>query len=205
MIEVSMYSIPADDFNSRVGRCIARNRFDRETIGTSIEDFCKGFLKDNLDRIEAKVGYGNISDIVNSSDALTRKDLSCINYYLNREGLKIQIQNVADDEENATTVPSGIVEWNIINRNFIQNDYPTTTKIIPSPDQDIIDVLNQVIENSDLFNEKFAGMPNPFKELLDNLKRVKDISGSINSTLVSRVYELLDQLGFDVFCATSED
>ena len=205
MIEVSMYSIPADDFNSRVGRCIARNRFDRETIGTSIEDFCKGFLKDNLDRIEAKVGYGNISDIVNSSDALTRKDLSCINYYLNREGLKIQIQNVADDEENATTVPSGIVEWNIINRNFIQNDYPTTTKIIPSPDQDIIDVLNQVIENSDLFNEKFTGMPNPFKELLDNLKRVKDISGSINSTLVSRVYELLDQLGFDVFCATSED
>lgn len=205
MIEINLFSIPADDFNSKVGRCIARNRFDRETIGTSIEDFSKGFLKDNLDRIESKLGIGEISTIVNSSDVLTRKDLSCINYYLGKVGLKVQIQNVADDEDNPTSVPTGIVEWNIINRNFIQNDYPTTTKIVPSPDEDIISTLKQIVENSDVFDEKFAGLKNPFTELFDNLKRIKDVSGSVNSALVGKVYEYLDQLGFDVFCATSED
>jgi len=205
MIEINLFSIPADDFNSKVGRCVARNRFDREVIGTSIEDFSKGFLKDNLDRIESKLGIGEISTIINSSDVLTRKDLSCINYYLSKVGLKVQIQNVADDEDDPTSVPAGVVEWNIINKNFIQNDYPTTTKIIPSPDEDIITTLKQIVENSDVFDEKFSGLKNPFTELFDNLKRIKDVSGSVNSALVGRVYEYLDQLGFDVFCATSED
>ena len=205
MIEVNLYSIPADDFNSRVGRCIARNRFDRETIGTSIEDFLKGFLKDNLDKIESKLGIGDLSSVISSEDALTRKDISCINYYLNSVGLKIQVQNVADDEDNPVSIPTGTVEWNVINKNFIQNDYPTTTKVLPSPDADIIDTLKEIVENADLFDSKFAGMKNPFTELFDNLKRIKDISGTTNAALVGKIYEYLDQLGFEVFCATSED
>ena len=206
MIEVNLYGgIPIDDFNSRVGRCIARNRFDRETIGTSIEDFLKGFLKDNLDKIESKLGIGDLSSVISSEDALTRKDISCINYYLNSVGLKIQVQNVADDEDNPVSIPTGTVEWNVINKNFIQNDYPTTTKVLPSPDADIIDTLKEIVENADLFDSKFAGMKNPFTELFDNLKRIKDISGTTNAALVGKVYEYLDQLGFEVFCATSED
>lgn len=205
MIEVNLYSIPSDDFNSRVGRCIARNRFDRETIGTSIEDFLKGFLKDNLDKIESKLGIGDLSSVISSEDALTRKDISCINYYLNSVGLKIQVQNVADDEDNPVSIPTGTVEWNVINKNFIQNDYPTTTKVLPSPDADIIDTLKEIVENADLFDSKFAGMKNPFTDLFDNLKRIKDISGTTNAALVGKIYEYLDQLGFEVFCATSED
>ena len=205
MIEVNLFSITPEDFNSRVGRCIARNRFDRETIGTSIEDFLKGFLKDNLDKFESRLGIGDLSSIVYSSDALTRKDISCINYYLSKVGLKVQVQNVADDEENPTGIPEGIVEWNVINRNFIQNDYPTTTKVVPSPDSDIIDTLKQIVDDADLFDDKFVGMKNPFTELFDNLKRIKDISGSTNAALVGKIYEYLDQLGFEVFCATSEE
>lgn len=205
MIEVNLYSVPVDALDSRVGRCIARNRFDREAIGTSIEDFTRGFLKDNLDKIEARLGMGNLSSVVNSDDVLTRKDLACINYYLGKAGLKFQIQNVTDDEENAVSVPEGLVEWNVINRNFIQNDYPTAVKIIPSADEDIPVVLRRVVEESGLFGDKFAGMSNPFTELLDNLKRVKDITGGINGSLVSRIYDLLDQMGIEVFCATSEN
>ena len=75
MIEVNLYSIPADDFNSRVGRCIARNRFDRETIGTSIEDFLKGFLKDNLDKIESKLGIGDISPLSGNFDISSKQSV----------------------------------------------------------------------------------------------------------------------------------
>jgi hypothetical protein len=95
---------------------------------------------------------------------------------------------------------------NVIDNNFIQNDYPTATKIIPSVDQDIPTVLKQIVDESGLFdNDKFAGLKNPFTNLFTNIERIKNVSGSINATLVSRVYEALDQVGFSIFCATSED
>lgn len=204
MIETSLYSIPAGDFASRVGRCVARNRFDREAIGTSIEDFLRGFLRDNLDKIEAKAGIGNLSDLINSDEVLTRKDISCINYYLGLSGFRLRIQNVADDEDHATGVPEGIVEWNIINNNYIQNDYPTAVKVIPSPDEDIPSILQKIVDESNLFGERYTGMKNPFNELFGDLKRIKDVTGSINGTIVTKIYELLDQMGIEVFCATSE-
>lgn len=204
MIEVNLYSVPVDALDSRVGRCLARNRFDREAIGTSIEDFTRGFLKDNLDKIEARLGMGDLSSVVNSDEVLTRKDLACINYYLGKSGLKFQILNVTDDEENAVNIPEGTVEWNVINRNFVQNDYPTAIKIIPTAEEDIPAILRRIVDESGLFGDKFTGMKNPFTEIFDNLKRIKDLTGSISSTLVTRVYDLLDQMGIDVFCATSE-
>ena len=205
MIEVNLYSVPVDALDSRVGRCLARNRFDREAIGTSIEDFTRGFLKDNLDKIEARLGMGNLSSVVNSDEVLTRKDLACINYYLGKSGLKFQILNVTDDEENSVSVPEGTVEWNVINRNFIQTDYPTAIKIIPTADEDIPSILKRIVDESGLFGDKFVGMSNPFNELFDNLRRIKEVTGSINNSLISRIYDLLDQMGIDVFCATSED
>ncbi len=204
MIEVNLYSVPVDALDSKVGRCLARNRFDREAIGTSIEDFTRGFLKDNLDKIEARLGMGNLSSVVNSDDVLTRKDLACINYYLGKSGLKFQILNVTDDEENPVAVPEGTVEWNVINRNFIQNDYPTAIKIIPTADEHIPSILKRIVDESGLFGDKFVGMSNPFNELFDNLRRIKEVTGSINNSLISRIYDLLDQMGIEVFCATSE-
>ena len=39
MIEVNLYSIPAGDNTARVGKCLARNRFDREAMGVSVPEF----------------------------------------------------------------------------------------------------------------------------------------------------------------------
>ena len=47
MIEVNLYSIPAQEMNSMVGRCVARSRFDKEGMGVSVMEFVKGFLKNN--------------------------------------------------------------------------------------------------------------------------------------------------------------
>lgn len=207
MIEVNLYSIPAGDNTARVGKCLARNRFDREAMGVSVPEFVKGFLKDNLDKFETGVANPELNSLINSDGILSRKDLACINYYLVQTGFMFQVINVADDEENPNGVPSGdVIEWNVIDNNFIQNDYPTATKIIPSVDQDIPVVLKQIVDESGLFdNDKFAGLKNPFTNLFTNIERIKNVSGSINATLVSRVYEALDQVGFSIFCATSED
>jgi len=207
MIEVNLYAIPTDMNNARVGKCLARNRFDKEAMGITVEEFVKGFLKDNLDKFENGIGNNNLVELINTAENLTRQDLACINYYLIRAGFMFQVQNVADDEEDPIGVPTGdIIEWNIIDENFIQNDYPTATKILPAADQDIITILKQVVSQGSVFSEsKFAGIKNPFTDLFINLDRIKNVSGSIDPGLVSRVYEYLDQIGVKVFCATSED
>ena len=206
MIEVNLFTIPAGDQNARAGRCIARSRFNKELLGTTVEEFVKEFLKDNLDKLSGGIS-SELTDVLNSTSTFSRKDMACVNYYLIRSGYLFTIFNVTDDEENAEGVPSGdLVEWNIIDKNFIQQDYPTCTKIIPSPDQDIIQVLETVGKQSGLFEDsKFPGLKNPFKDLFSNLERIKGLTGSINSTIVSKIYEILDQVNIDIFVAASED
>ena len=206
MIEVNLFTIPAGDQNARAGRCIARSRFNKELLGTTVEAFVKEFLKDNLDKLSGGIS-SELTDVLNSTSTFSRKDMACVNYYLMRSGYLFTIFNVTDDEENAEGVPSGdLVEWNIIDKNFIQQDYPTCTKIIPSPDQDIVYVLETVGKQSGLFEDsKFPGLKNPFKDLFSNLERIKGLTGSINSTIVSKIYEILDQVNIDIFVAASED
>lgn len=207
MIEVNLYAITPNDFNSRVGRCVARNRFDQEAMGIGVIEFAKGFLKENLDKFEGGIGNNDLEDLINSDTVLSRKDMSCINYFLGKLGYKLQIQNVADDEENATGVPSGeVIEWNVIDNNFIQNDYPTATKLMPSSGTEIIGTLKMIVDQCGLFDSsKFAGLKNPFTDLITNLERIKGVTGGNNGTIIAKIYELLDDCGITIFCATSED
>ena len=205
MIEVNLYSVPAQDINSMVGRCVARARFDKESMGVSIMEFVKGFLRDNLSNFEAAVSNNELVSLINSETLLSVRDLACIKYCLSQSGFMVQIQNVADDEENATGVSGETIEWNVIDYNFIQFDYPTATKIIPG-EKSIAEVLRMIVNQSGLFDSsKFAGIKNPFTDLLNNLDRIKNVSGAINPAITSRIYDLLDKMGIKVFCATSED
>ncbi len=207
MIEVNLYSIPTQDVNSMVGRCVARSRFNKESMGVSIMEFVKGFLKNNLSNFESSLGNEELVSYINSSSIMSTKDFSSINYWLAQSGFMVQIQNVTDDEENSTGVPSGsVVEWNVIDYNFIQNDYPTATKIIPGEGMDIPNVLRQIVEQSGLFDQnKMSGVKNPFTVLLNSMDKIKNTTGSISPSITSQIYNLLDQMGIKVFCATSED
>jgi hypothetical protein len=133
--------------------------------------------------------------------------MSCINYFLGKLGYKLQIQNVADDEENATGVPSGeVIEWNVIDNNFIQNDYPTATKLMPSSGTEIIGTLKMIVNQCGLFDDsKFAGLKNPFTELLNDLDAIKRTTGSVSSSITTKIYSLLDRLNFKVICIAGED
>lgn len=206
MIEVNLYSIPVQDPESMVGRCVARSRFNKEGMGVSIMEFVKGFLKENLDKFETSVANADLITFINNGTVMSTKDLASINYCLSKVGFKVQIQNVADDEEDAVGVPEGVVEWNVIDRNFLQYDYPTATKLVPAPGSDISETLDTIVKQSGLFdNNKFKGVKNPFVELIGNLKKIKTTTGSISPAITSQIYNLLSQMGIDVFCATSED
>lgn len=206
MIEVNLYSIPARDVNATVGRCIDRTRFNKEAMGTSVMEFVKGFLKTNVQNFESAVQNGDIIGFINGDQPLSTKDFATINYYLAKAGFLVQIQNVTDDEENPVNVPAGTIEWNVIDYNFIQDDYPTTTKIIPAEGTNITEVLKQIVDQSGVFDEnKFGGLRNPLKELVESLEKIKGVTGAVDPAITTRVYEILDQVGFKVFCATSEE
>ena len=207
MIEVNLFSIPAADQESMVGRLVARSRFDKETMGVSIMEFVKGFLRQNMEQFETRVGNSDLMGFITSDGTMSTLDFSSLNYFLGLAGYTVKIWNVADDEENAVSIPSGdVVEWNVINYNYIQNDYPTVTKIIPGPDNDIPSVLKKIVSESGLFDSaKFSGIVNPFNVLVNNLEHIKSISGQVSSGLTSRIYQQLHICGMDVFCATSED
>jgi hypothetical protein len=207
MIEISLIQIPADEWTSTVGKCIARNRFDKEAMGVTIEEFARGFLKENLEKFENGIGNTELTEIINSSGFFGRKDLACVNYYLSKVGYQVKIFNVTDDEVDATGVPSGeIVEWNVIDRNFLQYDYPTAIKIIPSEGLDIPGILHQVIDQVGVFDaDKFAGLKNPFTDLLNAMDAIRTTTGGVNSGITTRIYGLLDQVGIDLLCLRSED
>lgn len=205
MIEVSLYSIPAGDFNSRVGKCVARNRFEKESFGAGINAFVKGFLKENMDKIAMKAGSAEIETVLNTSSAFTRTDLSCINYQLAQIGFKFVIQNVADDEENPTGPSGEIIEWNVVDTNYIQYDYPTATKVIPGIGADVVKTLKGIVESQNLFDDKFSSLKNPLTSLLTNLENSQKVTGEASPMLISKIYEILDFCGISIFCAQSED
>jgi hypothetical protein len=188
------------------GRCIARSRFSKESMGVSIMEYVKDFLKDNLDTLETAIGNADLVSIINSDQVMTTKDFFSIQYYLGDLGYTVKIWNVADDEVNELGVPEGsMVEWNVIDRSFMQYDYPTTTKIVPGPDEGIADTLKNIVEQSGLFDsDKFNGIKNPFTILVNNLKQEQETMGNVNPGICTRLYALLGHLGIDIFCATSE-
>lgn len=205
MIEVSLYAIEPGDTYAKTGRCVARNRFDKEAMGTSVEEFVRGFLKDNLERFSSD--GREINAILEDNKFLSRMDLVCINNLLIKIGYTFMVTTVADDEENPTGVPTGdIVEWNIINLNNLQDDYPVATKIVPSLPQNFIEIFDQVIGGCGFYNEdKFTGIKNPFTPLMNVLKETKEKTGDLSSSITAKIHRLFEDHGIRIFVATSED
>jgi hypothetical protein len=205
MIEVSLYAIEPGDNYSKTGRCVARNRFDKEAMGTSVEEFVRGFLKDNFERFSSD--GREINSILEDNKFLSRMDLACINNLLIRIGYTFIVTTVADDEENPTGVPSGdVIEWNIINLNHLQDDYPVATKIIPDLPQDFCKIFKQIVDGCGFYNEdKFSGVQNPFTPLLNSLDKQRELTGDVSSSISSKIHKLFEDHGIRIFVATSED
>jgi hypothetical protein len=205
MIEVSLYAIEPEDHYAKTGRCVARNRFDKEAMGTSVEEFVRGFLKDNFERFSSD--GREINTILEENKFLSRMDLTCINHLLENIGYTFIITTVADDEENPTGVPTGdVVEWNIINLNHLQDDYPVATKIVPDLPQDFIKIFEQIIDGGGFYNEdKFSGVKNPFTPVMNILKETKEKTGDVSASMTAKIHRLLEEHNIRIFVASSED
>lgn len=205
MIEVNLFSVPAADVDAKFGSCVARARVDIEALGSGVFDFVKGFIRDNLDNLEGSIGNSDLVQLINSDDLLTTVDFASLRYLLKKVGYLVEVWNVAEDEENSQGVGEGTIEYNVVNYNFLQHDFPTTTKLIPEEGKNLANILKEVVDQSGLFNsEKFGGVKNPFTGLLNSLEQEKENLGNINATISTQIIHILDQLGFEIFCATPE-
>lgn len=205
MIEVNLFSIPTSEAGVNVGKCVSRARVDIDGLGVSILEFVKGFLRDNLDNLESAISNSDLVDFINSDTNMTRLDFASLSYLLVQIGYKVTVWNVADDEENPNGVGAGTLEYNIINSNFLQHDYPTVTKLVQG-DKNAAEIVGEIVEQSGLFDDsKFKGVRNPFTILVNNLKDEEGKVGIINSSLITKIYSLLGDMGINIFCATSEE
>jgi hypothetical protein len=70
---------------------------------------------------------------------------------------------------------------------------------------DIAQVLRKIVDDSSFFDSDIlGGIKNPLDELLTKIEKVKDLKGSIDPGMTTKLYEILDQLGIKIFVATSE-
>lgn len=197
MVEVTLISV-ANKF-SQVGHFVARKRANLEMLGVSKSEFLKGFLKNNLSELETVLNNADLVRFISSDSFMTNKDFQSINFTLGEVGYIMIVGFVADDEINPTSVPSGTVEYNIIDSSFIQEDLPTITKISREVGGSIAEVLRQIISQSGLFNPNtLAGVKNPFSLYLNNIRDEESTTGTISSSLAGMVYQNLEFMGIKV-------
>lgn len=206
MIEVNLYSVPTGSgVNATMGHLIDRTRFNSVAMGTSIMSVVKGFLKTNVQSFETVLNNDSIISFINDDITMTTTDFACINYWLAKAGFLVQIFNVADDEDNPTAISAERSEWNIIDTNFVQFDYPTSVKFLPAEGMNVIDVLKKVSESGSLFDSsKLGDTKNPIKEAVDMLIKIKDATGNIEAGLSTKIYNMLDEVGIKLFLAVGQ-
>lgn len=202
MIEVTLISSTE---GSRVGRFVSRKRASLEQLGVNKNQFIQGFLRDNMDTIETALHNPDLVNLINSDTLLNNKDIASIKYTLSTVGYQILVTFTADDEVNSVTIPTGEVEYNIIDTTFIQNDLPVATKETSALGSSVVSVLNKISTSVGFYDEsKFKGVNNPLVSLLSQAADDEKITGAPGAVIVNRIYTVLEQLGINIYAIIGE-
>lgn len=202
MIEVTLISSTE---GSRVGRFVSRKRADLERLGVNKNQFIQGFLRDNMDTIETAIHNPDLVHLINSDILLNNKDLATIKYTLSTVGYQILYTFTADDEINEVTIPTGEVEYNIIDTTWIQDDMPVASKISSTLGSSIIPIIKQIMDQTGFYaTDKFAGVNNPLIGLINQAEDDEKTTGAPGAVLVNRIYTILEQLGINIYAIIGE-
>lgn len=202
MIEVTLISATE---GSRVGRFVSRKRASLEQLGVNKNQFIQGFLRDNMDTLETVLHNPDLVNLINSDTLLNNKDIASIKYTLSTVGYQMLVTFTADDEVNSVTVPTGEVEYNIVDWTFLQNDLPVSTKESSALGGSVVPVLTRAVESLGLYSEdKFKGVNNPLSGLLRQIADDENTTGAPGAILVNRIYTILEQMGIHIYAIIGE-
>lgn len=202
MIEVTLISAAE---GNKVGRFVSRKRANLEQLGVNKNQFIHAFLKDNLDTIETAIHNPDLINIINSDSLLNNKDIASIKYTLSTVGYQLMVVFLADDEVNSVSIPTGEVEYNIVDKTFLQDDMPVATKETTALGSSILPVLSKVVDSLGFYNEdRFKGVANPLKSLLRQAQDDELTIKAPSAAIVNRMYMVLDQLGVEIYAIIGE-
>lgn len=202
MIEVTLISATE---GSRVGRFVSRKRASLEQLGVNKNQFIQGFLRDNMDTLETVLHNPDLVNLINSDTLLNNKDIASIKYTLSTVGYQMLVTFTADDEVNSVTIPTGEVEYNIVDWTFLQNDLPVSTKESSALGGSVVPVLTRAVESLGLYSEdKFKGVNNPLSGLLRQIADDENTTGAPGAILVNRIYTILEQMGIQIYAIIGE-
>ena len=115
-------------------------------------------------------------------------------------GYQMLVTFTADDEVNSVTIPTGEVEYNIVDWTFLQNDLPVSTKESSALGGSVVPVLTRAVESLGLYSEdKFKGVNNPLSGLLRQIADDENTTGAPGAILVNRIYTILEQMGIQIY------
>lgn len=202
MIEVTLISATE---GSRVGRFVSRKRASLEQLGVNKNQFIQGFLRDNMDTLETALHNPDLVNLINSDTLLNNKDISSIKYTLSTVGYQMLVTFTADDEVNSVTIPTGEVEYDIVDWTFLQDDLPVSTKESSALGGSVVPVLTRAVDSLGLYNEdKFKGVNNPLSGLLRQISDDENTTGAPGAILVNRIYTILEQMGIHIYAIIGE-
>lgn len=202
MIEVTLISATE---GSRVGRFVSRKRASLEQLGVNKNQFIQGFLRDNMDTLETVLHNPDLVNLINSDTLLNNKDIASIKYTLSTVGYQMLVTFTADDEVNSVTIPTGEVEYNIVDWTFLQNDLPVSTKESSALGGSVVPVLTRAVESLGLYSEdKFKGVNNPLSGLLRQIADDENTTGAPGAILVNRIYTILEQMRIQIYAIIGE-
>lgn len=202
MIEVTLISATE---GSRVGRFVSRKRASLEQLGVNKNQFIQGFLRDNMDTLETVLHNPDLVNLINSDTLLNNKDIASIKYTLSTVGYQMLVTFTADDEVNSVTIPTGEVEYNVVDWTFLQNDLPVSTKESSALGGSVVPVLTRAVESLGLYSEdKFKGVNNPLSGLLRQIADDENTTGAPGAILVNRIYTILEQMGIQIYAIIGE-
>ena len=79
-------------------------------------------------------------------------------------------------------------------------------KVIPGDGMDVVEVIDKIVNQLSFFDRDSLGsVRNPLKDYVEQLKKIKNLNGSVSVGLTTRIYETLASLGIKIFTAQGSE
>lgn len=194
-LEVNLVKVASVD--SKLSKLLSRNRYLVENDTQALESIIK-FIADNASTFNAALTDQRLVAQLQNLSALTISELDCLRYILSVKGIDLWYYYVSDIEVNPTDIPTGIFEYNVVDRNNMSGSsfIPFASKITQTQGENkLTSLYEKIIDMYGLFNGSlFDGMNNPLKTMIDSMKSDEQILGTVpttKSTYCNSIFEFL--------------
>lgn len=194
-LELNLVKI--ENIYSQASKIIARRRV---LVGNDTEAMSQiiSFITDNIDIFNSILTDKSLVAKLENLQSLSIDEFQCLRYILAENGVDILIWAIADVETNEDGVPTGQMEYNLVDRtNYSSNFIPFCTKLnVMQNDFKVSDVYKKIVNLYGLFNSTlFEDRPNPILNDITVMEQQESVLGTAPVAVTTHVNSILEFVG----------